>query len=48
MVEWLNNGTQYEYYHNYTNIMFYPADATDKRNNIDQLKIIVSIGMALS
>lgn len=40
MVEQLNNGTQYEYYHNYTNMMFYPADATDKCNDINQLKII--------
>lgn len=40
----MNNGTQYEYYRNYTNMMLYPADTTDKRNDISQLKIIVSIG----
>lgn len=43
MVERLNNRTQCEYYHNYTNMMLYPADVTDKRNDISQLKIIVSI-----
>lgn len=42
MVERLNNGTQYEYYHNYTNMMLYP---TDKCNDTGQLKIIVSIGV---
>lgn len=47
MVERLNNRTQYEYYHNYTNMMLYPADVTDKRNDISELRIIVSITTTL-